>query len=1262
MKTKLRLVLSIPLLFACLSLSAQQTGIYWENSVQVQARPTLSGRVLKPRSAQAFVLSETPFRRQLEALPPGGMGEVVLSFPDASGRLQNYRVRENPVMAPELQRRYPGIRSFIGYGMEGNPARVRFSFSHKGLQATVTDPSENQTLYLEKDPDRPGTYLLFARSALQPTEQGWKCKTPSETGKDLPPATAAQLVDDQQLRRYRVAIAASGEYTQYHGGTVADALAAINATLTRVNEVFERDLAIALELVPDNDRVIFTDPETDPFESSPNSEVQQALDSLIGAPEYDLGHLFDQGGDSGNAGFIGSVCVDGRKGSAFARNVTPEGDRFDLDFVAHEMGHQLGANHTWSFQSEGTGVQAEPGSGSTIMGYAGITQNDDVQSVGDDYFHYYSILQISQYVSGTSCAALTPLANTPPVITPVPDFVIPRGTAFVLEGAATDANPTDVLTYAWEQIDDGVVTRDSFGPENPAGANFRSRRPVTEPRRFFPLLSRVASGNLTQTDPLPGTAWETVATIGRELNFALTVRDNAPGGGQVTSEVSTVTVREDAGPFRVLSQSQAETFEMGSVQEVSWDVAGTGGAPINAQLVDLYLSADGGLSFPLKIASNLPNTGSARVQIPRVPTPSGRFVVRAADNIFFALNSTDFEIAERPFLLYFDALQAQACQPSDAVFDFTYQTFGGFEEPVALGVTGLPEGLQATFSVDTVQVDDTRLRLTLSNTDSVPAGTYPFEVIGIDGVTTVSVPLEVRLGSGAFRPATLLSPADAAEEVGLFPLLEWEGATEYTAYDLELATEPTFASPIASQRVYTTSYAPGRLQENTVYFWRIRPLNACGEGVFGTPFSFSTLQSDCKTLTASGLPVPIPATGTPTVTASLTIPDNRPLLGVKVNLELTHSYLADLVISLTSPQGTRVTLVSNACGEANDINATFDSEAPPFVCANNPAISGTVRPSGSLNSFVGESSFGEWVLTIEDGADNDGGQLLGFSLELCVEGAFRPDEDGDGVFDDGDDLCPGTPPGAEVDANGCEVLRFPSDRFEILVSTESCIGAGDGSIAVTASQSFDYSIAVTGNGTNLSEGFTATYDVEGLRPGSYEVCLGGSDGANAYEPQCFQVVIGSPDPLSVQAFAAPDYSSVELLLDGAELFEVTLNGNSRTVKGPVFTLELEKGFNQLRVEGIPACRGSYEAEFLRADQPLLSPNPFTEALELIVPRPDGPVDIAVFNAAGALVWKGRRLPDSDARVRLELGALPTGLYLLRVTQKGRETTYKVYRE
>ncbi|MDX1331937.1 MAG: M12 family metallo-peptidase, partial [Robiginitalea sp.] len=271
-------------------------GLYWENGSLVPNQRTLSGQVIKQESGRAFMLREAQLSRKLAELQAGDGAETVLLFPDASGSPRKYRVKERSVMSAELQERYPGIRSYVGYSMEGAPSRIRFSFSQKGLQGMIVELETSRVHYLERAPNSPDTYLFFSRDELQPIGEGWVCKTEALTAKAVPGATPAKLFDDQQLRTYRLAVATTGEYTQYHGGTVADALAAINATVTRVNEVFERDLAIQLELIAATDQVIYTDPNTDPFGGNFSSEVQTTLTTVIGAASYDIGHLFHQAG------------------------------------------------------------------------------------------------------------------------------------------------------------------------------------------------------------------------------------------------------------------------------------------------------------------------------------------------------------------------------------------------------------------------------------------------------------------------------------------------------------------------------------------------------------------------------------------------------------------------------------------------------------------------------------------------------------------------------------------------------------------------------------------------------------------------------------------------------------------------------------------------------------------------------------------------------------------------------------------------------
>ncbi len=1262
MITKLRLVLPITIFFACFYGYAQTD--YWQAEAP---QNTVMGRSIKHLDLQktkVFSLEQEAFRRQLQAGRKDVNGEKTVYFPDETGTLIPFQVSEASVLSPELAAKYPGIRSYKGYSLTNKKDRIRFSVSHRGVQSMIVHTDKGSTTFMQKTTRESNRYVVYNKDSKDFANSGFICRTRSDVEKSLGGTTflggtTLKLVDDQVLRKYRIAVSATGEYTAFHGGTIADALAAINATLTRVNEVFETDLAVTLELVANTDQVIYTDAATDPYTGNFNSQTQTTLTSVIGEANYDVGHLFHQDTDNGNAGFIGSVCRDGQKGSAFSSGTTPEGDTYDLDFVGHELGHQFGANHTWSFESEGTSVQAEPASGTTIMGYAGIAPGNNVAPNGDDYFHYFSILQITAYLGTTSCAMETPLTNNPPVITATGDFVIPRSTAFVLTGNATDPDG-NTLTYAWEQIDDGVVTTATFGPTNPSGANFRSRRPSLSPERYFPQLARVVQGNLVQTNPATNSAWETVSDVAREMNFALTVRDNANGGGQVASDLVKVRVVNNAGPFVVTSQTTSETYTAGTSQEVLWDVAQTNETPINAQMVDILLSTDGGLSFPIFLAEDVPNNGAHTVLLPATATTSARIMVRAKNNIFFAVNTSNFTINAAQAVLDFDALEFTVCQSDDITIPFVYETDLGFNEQVTFSATNIPAGLSAAFSPTTATADGTPVDLTFSNTAAVAVGSYPITITATSASLTQNVVLDLNIYNTSFSNVNLTAPANGLQNAALQQLLQWESNAAYTSYDVEISTDPGFGSVLESATVIFDQYLTTTLQELTTYYWRIKPKNECGEGVFGPAFNFTTIDVNCNTEIATGLPLEISTTGTPTVTSTISFLDDLPVADVNVSLDIAHSFLADLVISLTSPQGTTVVLTSKSCGNLRDINATFDDEAAAtFVCGGSPGITGTVKPLGFLSSFNGESIQGDWILRIMDTAPADGGSLNAFSLEICVEGSFRPDADGDGVFDDGDDLCLGTPPGTEVGTDGCPVFRFPADNFRVAIQSESCSNNNDGSFQIDVEDtSLTYSVVTTGNGVNENADFTDSYLLENLSAGTYVVCITATDGTNDYEEFCLDVVISEPQPLSVSSQISTNGEQLMLTMQGGNLYNVELNGIVTQTSASEISLDLIKGINTLKVSTNLPCQGTFEEQFFTADGPIIAPNPFDIGTKVFLGSEVTQLQLSIHTADGRLISKTNHTVNGS-ELDLDFIGLPSGMYFIRFDGNGIKGTFKV---
>jgi subtilisin-like proprotein convertase family protein len=1254
MKAKLHFVFSITIFLSCFCVNGQQS--YWKKITPLQNNQLAKLNIQDKGQAGYFSLSETPFAKVLSAVTKSE--SKVIRFPDKYGKLVAFNVIETPVFHEDLTQKYPLIRSYTGISFD-KKTKVRFSMSHNGLQAMYIHNDDTRSTFIQKVSSDKNKYIIYQRDDKLEANKNFVCKTMGMLPKGKVLGTA--IVDDQTLRKFRIAVSTTGEYTTYHGGTVADALAAINATLTRVNEVFETDLGVTLELIPNNDLVIFPDADTDPYNGSLNAQVQNTLTSIIGESNYDVGHLFHEDNNNGNAGSIGSVCIDNRKGSAFSAGLIPEGDNFDLDYVSHELGHQFGANHTWSFESEGTGVQAEPASGTTIMGYAGIVEGNNVAPNSDDYFHYNSIVQITDYLQTTSCAETESLTNSPPIITPLQDFIIPKGTAFVLTGNVQDSDTTDILTYAWEQIDDGVVTTNNFGPENPTGANFRSLPPSINPSRYFPKLSEVILGNLAQTEPETNSSWETVSDIRREMNFALTVRDNAIGGGQVSSDLVKIDVFDAAGPFVVLSQQNNEIYEAGSVQQVVWDVANTNLAPINAETVDIYLSIDGGANFSELLAENVANTGNANVLLPGIATTSARLMVKGHNTVFFAVNGTDFTIQEAPIVLNFENLDFEVCQPEGLVLPFVYEVYNGFDENVTFSVDS-PEGLSVSFSPATVSSNNTAVTLTLSNTDLVAEGSYPLTVIATGTSTSKEIQLNLDIYNANFDTIVLLNPSDAEPNTLVNPLFEWNSELSATAYDIQIALDNTFAEVVEQASVTTTQYRSSGLLAGTNYFWRVRPKNNCGEGTFGIPFSFTTNQIDCKSLSGTGFPVGISAEGTPIITSKITFLEDLAVTDINVSLGITHSYLEDLVVTLTSPSGKNVVLLSKNCGNLEDIDAIFDDDAPTLTCANDPAISGMVKPAGLLASFNGESLLGDWVLTIEDTAPSDGGELTSFSLDVCAEGIFRPDEDEDGVFDDGDDLCLGTPKGTIVDASGCPVNNFAQDNFLIKITSESCRNNNDGSIEITANDNaLEYTATLSGNAINTSFDFNETQVFQNLSAGQYSLCIVGTDGVTDYRERCFDIRIAEPEVLSVFTNLTAEQKQLTITLNGSSIYNIELNGLVTQVTDSVIVLNLKSGKNRLKITTNLTCQGSYEEEYLLIDNPILYPNPIRDLANILWDENADTLYISVYSINGQLIRQEKVFVEGN-RFSMNFETLQSGVYYIDITSKNQSKTLKMVKQ
>lgn len=572
---------------------------------------------------------------------------IVLPMPD--GTKAKFRIWKSSVMAPELAQKFPQLVTLTGQGMDDKYATIKLDFTELGFHAQVKSVMTGDLYidpYAKNDTDH---YIIYKKNDLV-NKNPRICGTKDDVFK-LEKKNHQKTVTPSvgnQIRIFRFAVACTGEYAQAATGlsspTVAQTLSAIVTTVNRVNGVFEQEVATRLVLVANESSIVFTNPSTDPFDGNDDPDIlieesQELIDAIIGTANYDIGHTFSTGG-GGLAG-LGVICEEEEKAYGITGSTNPVGDPYDIDYVSHEVGHQFGGPHSFNAETGNCGWgnrdddnAVEPGSGITIMAYAGICGSaNDLAPNSIPIFHTKSFQSITETIESTDCQVVSPVANTAPVVNAGNNYTIPKSTPFKLTGSATDAQ-NNALTYAWEQNDIGPA-----GNWNAPSGNaplFRSFMPTDVPYRYFPKITDVINNTVTKGEILPSYA--------RTMEFRLTVRDNNAGCGGVANDDAAITVDGNSGPFKVTAPSTAVNWTGNTSQTITWDVANTTAAPVNCANVSILLSTDGGLTYPTTIIASTPNDGSEVITVPNVNTTQARIMVAGEGNVFYNINPVNFTI------------------------------------------------------------------------------------------------------------------------------------------------------------------------------------------------------------------------------------------------------------------------------------------------------------------------------------------------------------------------------------------------------------------------------------------------------------------------------------------------------------------------------------------------------------------------------------------------------------------------------------------
>ena len=632
---------------------------FWKktNDVKYQQNQLLE-RTSTPSEYNIFTVDIEDLKSTLQTAPSresGFSSNTFVQFPNEKGEMENYEIYNASIMESSIAEEHPEIQSYVGINIDNPGTTIRFTTTVFGFHAIIH--AIGKTFYIDPFTKDLKSYVYYAKQDLTSDIERIGCQVTenselnraNETNENI----AFRNANDGVLRTFRLALACTQEYANYHVNAAGQAaatdavkkatvLAAMNVTMTRVNSIFERDLALTMTLV-NNLSIIFlaeNDGYTDNNAGALLGQNQAIIDANIGTANYDIGHVFTTGG--GGVAILGGICYSNAKAQGVTGSPNPVNDPFDIDFVAHELGHQFGANHTFTGGqgscaggSRNAVTAVEPGSGTTIMAYAGICGSDNVQGNSDDHFHAISIdemwARITSFTQPT-CSTNTPNGNTAPTVNAGSNYTIPFGTAFTLNGTATDVNGT-ALSYCWEQVDPGVTTNVP-STTSTTDPQFRSYSPKSTGDRTFPQLSDILNDNLTP-------AWEVIPNVARNMDFALTVRDNgSPNGGQTNRDDMRVNVA-NTGPFIVTAPNTTNfSYTQGSTNTITWDVAGTTANGINASNVNILLSTDGGQNFDTVLASNTPNDGTQSITFPSLQEPYCRIKIEAAGNIFFAISKS----------------------------------------------------------------------------------------------------------------------------------------------------------------------------------------------------------------------------------------------------------------------------------------------------------------------------------------------------------------------------------------------------------------------------------------------------------------------------------------------------------------------------------------------------------------------------------------------------------------------------------------------
>ena len=797
-----------------------------------------------------------------------------IDFPNAQGYFVTFKVAKTMSMAPALQNKFPLIKNYIGQAINDPSIQLYFSISPvTGIYVMMTDKGQEFSYIIKTK--KKNTYTYYRGNDIQ-REQVKKSVCVVDTNlfskktqnkpvqkhrSELANYPEISNAMDGKRNTYQLALGVTSDMSNriLNGLGISGTaepnkkkeaiLSWLNQVLIKVNAIYSRDLSIDFQLIPDNDLLLFLDADTDPLSSSKITEIinefPKVCQETLGHSNYNLGHLITYG--EGGIAALESLCSEEKEMAVTGMQYAP--DPY-IGTLAHEIGHQFGARHSFNncenyneHRSPASGV--EPGSGNTIMGYAGLCKSTDVESGEQLFFHTNSISEIKTYLKSVkNCGSGIDTENFSPTANAGKDYVIPKATPFVLTGSAIDQDETE-MTYTWSQMNTEFTAAPPL-TNTPVGPIFQWISPSTNTLRYFPNLNTIKKGDTANT-------WEVLPNVARSLDFRFTVRDNDTRGGQTAIDETLITVDGTAGPFQVTSQNTNAPLWFGATkQEITWDVANTDQGAVNSPLVDLLFSTDEGRNFTHELATAIPNSGNYELIVPtEIVTSKGRLMIRGNDNIFFDINNTNISIMQSNFILDV-AVEERAktvClqETTDVTYLLSYKTLNDFDQEVRFSLTGEGlEGVNAIFTPDTASNNSTvTLKIEGFTPEMLGQKMLTVSALSTDGLET-STQLNLLITKAPTNIPKKLSPYNKKTDVKIPLRLDWRENNLAAAYTIQLATDPNFNVIAIEEQASTNRLFIQHLEYDTKYYWRVKAMNYCGETDYSETYYFTT-QSDNRT-------------------------------------------------------------------------------------------------------------------------------------------------------------------------------------------------------------------------------------------------------------------------------------------------------------------------------------------------------------------------------------------------------------------------------